>query len=193
MWLLIVVLTWIVEWLVLVYPRRDKRTDIFYRLGWGGRRILAVTIKFTWSPLRLCSIIMTPLPPLPLSLRSIFYKPPFEDLSPLHSPENHVVPLAKKLLGTSPRPLPGPPSPPPSGNRYWVIPKSNKNAKVMKQSMIWIQERVNGLDLWTEKRWNLNAVVDKQFWKWKHVLSDSLIERCQRKIAERGSRMEKFF
>lgn len=35
MWLLIVVLTWIVEWLVLVYPRRDKRTDIFYRLGWG--------------------------------------------------------------------------------------------------------------------------------------------------------------
>ena len=59
--------------------------------------------------------------------------------------------------------------------------------------MIWIQERVNGLDLWTEKRWNLNAVGDKQFWKWKHVLSDSLIERCQRKIAERGSRIEKFF
>ena len=94
-----------------IYPRRDKRTDIFYRLGWGGRRILAVTIKFTWSPLRLCSIIMTPLPPLPLSLRSIFYKPPFEDWSPLQFPENHVIPLAKKLLGTSPRPLPGPPSP----------------------------------------------------------------------------------
>ena len=119
MWLLIVVLTWIVEWLVLVYPRRDKRTDIFYRLRWGGRRILAVTIKFTWSPLRLCSIIMTPLPPLPLSLRSIFYKPHFEDWSPLHSPENHVIPLAKKLLGTSPRPLPGPPLPPQAIDIEW--------------------------------------------------------------------------
>ena len=94
-----------------IYPRRDKRTDIFYRLGWGGRRILAVVIKFTWSPLRLCSIKMTPLPPLPLSLRSIFYKPPFENWSPLQFPENHVIPLAKKLLGTSPWPLPGPPSP----------------------------------------------------------------------------------
>ena len=96
-----------------IYPRRDKRTDIFYRLGWGGRRILAVTIKFIWSPLRLCSIIMTPLPPLPLSLRSIFYKPPFEDWSPLHSPETTWYPSQKNFSEPPPDPSPDPPPLPP--------------------------------------------------------------------------------
>ena len=113
-----------------IYPRRDKRTDIFYRLGWGGRRILAVTIKFTWSPLRLCSIIMTPSPLSPSHCGQFSINPLSKTDLLSNSPKTTWYPSQKNFSGPPPDPSPDPP--PLSGNRYWVIPKSNKNAKVMK-------------------------------------------------------------